>query len=310
MGWGRIDDGFDDHPKVVAILDEDDTPSAAAAIALWTLCFTWAHRNTRKRGKTPGLLPAGLPRRFLGHLGKDGAQILVKHGLWEPQDDGGWMIHDFGDYLPNEETRAARSEAGKRGAEKRWADKHAAEAAATEAEMANCHGEDGNLPSDSHGDASKPEANDGSRAPARRDPTPIPEPEETLFAAQPAPPSSTAPARSRGTRLPDNFEVTPEMVAWARKHAPGVDIGRELIKFRNYWTDKTGKDATKVKWVATWQNWMINAWERLPGNRATGAAPPSNAPDRVAPDEQCPEHRGQRRDSCRLCRAARLGRAG
>jgi hypothetical protein len=177
MSWARIDDGFDDHPKVVALLDEDDTPSAAAAVALWTLCLTWAHRNTRRRGKMPGLLPAGLPRRFLGGLGKDGAQLLVKHGLWEAQDDGGWRIHDFGDYLPTEETREARSAAGKRGAASRWAAKHAEDAAKSKQT-------DGNLPSGSHNEASKPVANDGSRAPARRAiskeiaPVPVPVPEE------------------------------------------------------------------------------------------------------------------------------------
>lgn len=26
-------------------------------------------------------------------------------------------------------------------------------------------------------------------------------------------------------------------------------------KFRNYWVAKSGKDATKVDWCATWQNW-------------------------------------------------------
>jgi hypothetical protein len=54
VGWGRIDDAFDDHEKVLALLDLDE---GIAAIGLWTLCFTWAHRNTRKKGKTPGLLP-------------------------------------------------------------------------------------------------------------------------------------------------------------------------------------------------------------------------------------------------------------
>ena len=58
MAWGRLDDGFDDHPKVVALLDEADLTTAGVAVGLWTLCWTWAHRNTRKRGKTPGLIPA------------------------------------------------------------------------------------------------------------------------------------------------------------------------------------------------------------------------------------------------------------
>lgn len=118
MPWARIDDGFDDHPKVLALLEHDD---GAAALGLWTLCFTWANRNTRKKGKVPGHLPASLPRRYLGVLGRDAAKLLVDVGLWDPDlDDGGWRIHDFAQHLPTAETSSARAEAGKRGAAARW----------------------------------------------------------------------------------------------------------------------------------------------------------------------------------------------
>jgi hypothetical protein len=139
MPWARIDDGFDDHPKVLALLEEE---GAGAAVGLWTLCLTWAHRNTRKKGKTPGLLPVHLPRRYLGADARDAAHLLVKHRLWDSVDDG-WLIHDFDDYLPTEETRAARAEAGRRGAQKRWGTRR-----------------DGKLPSVSHGSDGKPIASD------------------------------------------------------------------------------------------------------------------------------------------------------
>lgn len=193
MAWARLDDGFDDNPKVMALLDEDDQVSAAAAIGLWTLCLSWAHRNTRQRGRTPGLIPAGLPRRFLGAAGRDAAQLLVKHGLWEQCDDGGWKVHDFTDYLPSEETRAARAEAGRKGAASRWGHTRQAREAfdttsdaplegdhtAAEAEVSP--GADGTLPLESHDGVLNAMANDGSRAPARRvpTPTPVPEPEKT-----------------------------------------------------------------------------------------------------------------------------------
>jgi hypothetical protein len=54
------------------------------------------------------------------------------------------------------------------------------------------------------------------------------------------------------------------MVAWARANAPGIDGQRETLKFINYWQAKSGKDATKVDWPATWRNWMLNATERAP----------------------------------------------
>ena len=175
MAWARVDDGFDDHPKILALLEEEQ---GAAAVGLWTLCLTWAHRNTRKKGKTPGLIPSGLPRRYLGPGGRDLAKLLVVHGLWD-EDEAGWMIHDFADYLPTEETKAARSAAGKKGAERRWAAKRQAAP-----EIAPAEQDDGNLPSGSHDGASNTETNDGSRAPAHRaipngiapEPEPTPEP--------------------------------------------------------------------------------------------------------------------------------------
>jgi hypothetical protein len=175
MGWARIDDGFDDHPKVLALLDHDD---GAAAIGLWTLCLAWAHRNTRKKDKTPGLIPAGLPRRYLGQPGRDAAGLLVQTGLWEAAEDGGWYIHDFGNYLPTAETSAARAEAGKRGAEKRWAG-HTSTPKQPDGKLPSA---DSNLPEPCHDAASKPVASDGSRAPARRAiskeiaPVPVPVP--------------------------------------------------------------------------------------------------------------------------------------
>jgi hypothetical protein len=320
MGWGRIDDRFDDHPKVLALLDEEDQLLGAAAIGLWSLCFTWAHRNTRKRGETPGRLPAGLPRRYLGGHAKLAAELLVKHNLWETQDDGAWLIHDFNDYLPTEETKQARSEAGKRGAAKRWAghktagqdgklpsashdsdgktdgNDMAGDGSGMAAETAQqpldgtqaaaprngvhiaeglfdpageTAGDDGNLPSGCHDADSNGVANDGSRAPARRA---IPKGIATRTHSHSQTSSSAASQRSsnRGTRIPADFAVTPAMVAWAAENAPDVDGRRETEKFINYWTAKTGRDATKRDWVATWRNWMLNAQERLPSRPTNG----------------------------------------
>jgi hypothetical protein len=155
MAWARIDDNFDDHPKVLAILDQEH---GLAAIGLWSLCLTWAHRNTRKRGKVPGLLPASLPRRFGGPGVRDLISILVTppdgftEGLWEIDERGGWLIHDFHLYLPTGELSKKRSEAGSAGAAARWGNRVSA-------------GRDGKLPStDSNPDAianSNPMANNG-----------------------------------------------------------------------------------------------------------------------------------------------------
>lgn len=181
MGWGRIDDRFDDHQKVIDLLEYEQ---GAAAVGLWTLCFTWAHRSTRKPGKTPGLIPSSLPRRYVGPAGRELAALLVKVGLWEERGEDGWLFHDFDKYLPTEQTRDARAEAGRKGAEKRWAAKRASKKQ-TDGKLpsgdATLLGPDGKPHEVSYGADGKPVANDGSRAPARRAISkeiaiPIPEP--------------------------------------------------------------------------------------------------------------------------------------
>lgn len=63
-------------------------------------------------------------------------------------------------------------------------------------------------------------------------------------------------AHTRGTRIPDDFAVTPAMVTWAQAECPDVDGRRATASFVDYWHAKPGKDATKLDWVATWRNWL------------------------------------------------------
>lgn len=107
--------------------------------------------------------------------------------------------------------------------------------------------------------------------------------------------------RKRGTRIPDDFTVTPEMTKWAQQHVPQLAGKRETEKFVDHWHAASGQNAVKRDWVAAWRNWMRNAADRYPARGAQ--LPPSSAPVPLAPAEQCPEHRGQRKDACRYCAA-------
>lgn len=89
MGWARIDDGFDDHPKILALLEHDE---GGAAVGLWTLCLTWAHRK-RSRKTVRGLVPPGIASRYGGPSAAHLAKLLVSAGLWAVHDDG-WLICD------------------------------------------------------------------------------------------------------------------------------------------------------------------------------------------------------------------------
>ena len=64
---------------------------------------------------------------------------------------------------------------------------------------------------------------------------------------------------SRAHRLPSDWLPTVEMFTWARKERRDVDPDLEAAKFRDYWTAKSGKDASKLDWFATWRNWIRSA---------------------------------------------------
>ena len=63
----------------------------------------------------------------------------------------------------------------------------------------------------------------------------------------------------KGSRLPEPFLLTKEMRDYAFEKRPTLDVSEETEKFCNYWRSKTGRDATKLDWPATWRNWILNA---------------------------------------------------
>jgi hypothetical protein len=80
--------------------------------------------------------------------------------------------------------------------------------------------------------------------------------------------SSTRQKSPKGSkRCPEEFAVTAAMVGWAKTNAPGVDIPRETVKLRNHEFVKPKSD-----WPATWQNWILEAGERMRGRGTDGSA--------------------------------------
>ena len=80
-------------------------------------------------------------------------------------------------------------------------------------------------------------------------------------AAKAAPPAADAPA-TRGHRLPLPWALPKAWGDWALAEFPAWSpeaVRNEANKFRDFWVGKTGKDATKLDWEATWRNWCRNA---------------------------------------------------
>lgn len=112
MGWARLDDGWHDHPKVIA--------AGLEAGGLWAMCLTWCYRN-RRTAPSPGVVPPSVVARFAGGKAKRLAKRLVEVGLFDAETAAGWPIHDFADYLPKYDSKKA-AESGRAGAEARWGD--------------------------------------------------------------------------------------------------------------------------------------------------------------------------------------------
>lgn len=90
MTWVRLDDGFRDHPKVLA----------AGPLAGWlyvcALCYCSEHG-------TDGFIPKPVVPRLADIKGSEKlAERLVEVGLWEKKT-GGFQVHDYLEFQPSAE---------------------------------------------------------------------------------------------------------------------------------------------------------------------------------------------------------------
>src|SRR5262249_31308307 len=93
--------------------------------------------------------------------------------------------------------------------------------------------------------------------------------------------SRTKESTGRGTRLPTDWQPSEADLAFARDRALSpTRIDAEAEKFRNYWTAKSGSDACKRDWSATWRNWIINTTEKGYGLTSWGQSPRTDSTSR------------------------------
>lgn len=103
MAWVAIDDGFSEHPKILAL---KETRAGRDALIAFIDSMCWANRG--KRG-TPRRDTGDIPNAVLKTIGatRKTAEILTEIGLWECYGDG-FRIHDWSDYQHVDHTAAAR----------------------------------------------------------------------------------------------------------------------------------------------------------------------------------------------------------
>lgn len=87
----------------------------------------------------------------------------------------------------------------------------------------------------------------GSDADAPHDDTPLQAPPKT--------------PRTRGTRLPPDWQPGPDLIAWARTECPTTHRA-DSDAFCDYWHAQPGTKGMKLDWPATWRNWMRREHQR------------------------------------------------
>ena len=75
---------------------------------------------------------------------------------------------------------------------------------------------------------------------------------------------------ARGRRISENWAPSPVDIAFAQKKglAP-EEIRHEADRFRDHFLSKTGRDAAKKDWAATWRNWITSPYGPLSGRQGT-----------------------------------------
>ena len=58
------------------------------------------------------------------------------------------------------------------------------------------------------------------------------------------------------TRLPIDWQPSETDYLFAKQERPEINPRSTADQFRDYWIAKSGKDATKADWSATWRNWV------------------------------------------------------
>lgn len=69
------------------------------------------------------------------------------------------------------------------------------------------------------------------------------------------PPASPR-AQPKGSRLEPDWKPSAELAEWAASERPDLDIPATVDSFVDFWKAKSGKDAAKLDWDATFRNWV------------------------------------------------------
>ncbi len=238
MPWFNVDDGFAFHRKTVR--------AGNAAVGLWARAGSWCAKEL-----TDGFVPDHMVRT-MGTVKQ--AERLVAAGLWVRDDEReGFQFHEYaedGRNLTREVVLKKREQAAEKKRKQR--EGNAAKSEKTQVGESCPEGTDGGVPGGVPGGVNVP--------------PPLPSPPSSPNGEEPSLRSGSKRAANAATLIPDDFAVTPEMVAWAQQETPLVDGRRETAAFVDHWK-QANRNHKKRDWVAAWRNWMRKAQGDLEDRR-------------------------------------------
>ncbi len=235
MVWFKVDDSLSTHPKVMAAGNE--------AMGLWVRAGSWCAQQL-----SDGFIPTSIVQMLAGSRSKS-ASRLVEAGLWTVSD-GGYAFVNWAERQPSKdavETRRAEDaerKARARAAKRRGSDDSVRDV--SERTPSGLRAESEESPKDVRSASALPD-------PTRPDPTLT---QNSTSSVEPANAGAQAVEAKRATRLPASWRPTDEHQQRARE--AGVDIDREVIKFRTHAEDK---GRTSKSWNAAFTQWLIKAAE-------------------------------------------------
>lgn len=213
----------------------------AAAIGVWALAGDYAATQLTDGYVGPGVL------KQLGCTDaiRDALKVTInKRGdlspLWITSRHGGVQITNWAKHQrTNDEVTNYRASEAERKRSERLAKRNASNSDNGKASVRTLNGQ----PPDVQADAGDPKTETETETPTTA----------SAVVARP---------RKRGSRLSADWIPSPELIAEMKAECPTVDLKAEHRKFVDHWTDKTGKDATKISWDGTWRNWIRRAAEQ------------------------------------------------
>jgi DnaD/phage-associated family protein len=269
MVWVKLDDHFDEHPKIVSV--------GPLGMALWVTGLAYCNRNL-----TDGFIPTAIALRMLtlefphpededectvllgGSRGDDSdgqigfipdryfvPNMLVAAGLWE-RVSGGYRVHDFTEYQPSKaEVQAEREQ-------KRAAGKAGGQASAQARAQAK------------RNDLASRESTD-RQAESNPVPVPVPVPESVIPFQKPEPREEAAAARDPMEEDPNDFSEAISRMCREWERATGTTVTAmladqfesALARFPEDWVADAIRETGEAN-VKTWKytKAILDRWAR------------------------------------------------